>query len=108
MGGRCGDTAPTRNTLPPHCPAHAPITRAALWMAGWRLLMVVIAVAGREATRELTVFQVMMMRSGLGLVMVWPLVHRAGGLLAMRTQHLSQHVARNAVHYAAQYGWFAM
>ena len=85
-----------------------PITRAALWMAGWRLLMVVIAVAGREATRELTVFQVMLMRSGLGLVMVWPLVHRAGGLLAMRTQHLSQHVARNAVHYAAQYGWFAM
>jgi drug/metabolite transporter (DMT)-like permease len=84
-----------------------PITRAALWMAGWLLLMVVIAVAGREATRELTVFQVMMMRSGLGLVMVWPLVHRAGGLRAMRTQHLSQHVARNAVHYAAQYGWFA-
>ena len=84
-----------------------PITRAALWMAGWLLLMVVIAVAGREATRELTVFQVMLMRSGLGLVMVWPLVHRAGGLLAMRTQHLSQHVARNAVHYAAQYGWFA-
>ncbi len=84
-----------------------PITRAALWMAGWLLLMVVIAVAGREATRELTVFQVMLMRSGLGLVMVWPLIHRAGGLRAMRTQHLSQHVARNAVHYAAQYGWFA-
>ena len=83
-----------------------PITRAALWMAGWLLLMVVIAVAGREATRELTVFQVMLMRSGLGLVMVWPLIHRAGGLRAMRTQHLSQHVARNAVHYAAQYGWF--
>ncbi len=84
-----------------------PITRAALWMAGWLLLMVVIAVAGREATRELTVFQVMLMRSVLGLVMVWPLIHRAGGLRAMRTQRLSQHVARNAVHYAAQYGWFA-
>jgi drug/metabolite transporter (DMT)-like permease len=84
-----------------------PITRAALWMAGWLLLMVVIAVSGREATRELTVFQVMLMRSGLGLAMVWPLIHRAGGLRAMRTQHLSQHVARNAVHYAAQYGWFA-
>ena len=84
-----------------------PITRAALWMAGWLLLMVVIAVAGREATRELTVFQVMLMRSGLGLVMLWPLIHRAGGLRAMRTQRLSQHVGRNVVHYAAQYGWFA-
>ena len=84
-----------------------PITRAALWMAGWLLLMVVIAVAGREATRELTVFQVMLMRSGLGLVMLWPLIHRAGGLRAMRTQRLPQHVGRNVVHYAAQYGWFA-
>ena len=84
-----------------------PITRAALWMAGWLLLMVVIAVAGREATRELTVFQVMLMRSGLGVVMLWPLIHRAGGLRAMRTQRLPQHVGRNVVHYAAQYGWFA-
>lgn len=84
-----------------------PITRAAFWMAGWLLLMVVIAVAGREATRELTVFQVMLMRSLIGLVMIWPLIHRAGSLRAMRTQRLSPHVARNIVHYAAQYGWFA-
>lgn len=76
-------------------------------MAGWLLLMVVIAVAGREATRELTVFQVMAMRSVLGLLMLWPLVHRAGGLGAMRTKRLPQHVGRNLVHYAAQYGWFA-
>ncbi len=84
-----------------------PITRAALWMAGWLLLMVVIAVAGREATRELTVFQVMLLRSVLGIAMLWPLIHRVGGLRAMRTQRLPQHMARNVVHYAAQYGWFA-
>ena len=84
-----------------------PITRAALWMAGWLLLMVVIAVAGREATRELTVFQVMLLRSVLGIAMLWPLIHHAGGLRAMRTHRLPQHMARNVVHYAAQYGWFA-
>jgi len=39
--------------------------------------------------------------------MLWPLIHRAGGLRAMRSQRLSQHMARNVVHYAAQYGWFA-
>ena len=83
------------------------ITRAAFWMAGWLLLMVVIAVAGREATRELTVFQVMAMRSVIGLAMLWPLVHRAGGLAAMRSQRLPVHVGRNVVHYAAQYGWLA-
>lgn len=83
------------------------IPRAAAWMAGWLTLMVVIAVAGREAARELSVFQIMLMRSVLGMAMLWPLVHAAGGLAAMRTGRLGQHVLRNGVHYAAQYGWFA-
>ena len=82
------------------------IARAAGWMAGWLTLMVVIAVAGREATRELSVFQIMLMRSVLGMALLWPLVHAAGGLSAMRTPRLPQHAARNVVHYAAQYGWF--
>jgi drug/metabolite transporter (DMT)-like permease len=82
------------------------IRHAAAWMAGWLTLMVVIAVAGREATRELSVFQIMLMRSALGMVLLWPLVHAAGGLSAMRTQRLPQHALRNGVHYAAQYGWF--
>jgi drug/metabolite transporter (DMT)-like permease len=84
----------------------SPIARAAGWMAGWLTLMVVIAVAGREAARELSVFQVMLLRSTLGMAMLWPLVRAAGGLSAVRTERLPQHVLRNAVHYAAQYGWF--
>lgn len=83
------------------------LTRAALWMLGWLLLMVVIAIAGREATRELSVFQVMLMRSVLGLAMLAPLLRAAGGLGAMRTQRLGLHAARNTVHYGAQYAWFA-
>jgi drug/metabolite transporter (DMT)-like permease len=75
-------------------------------MAGWLTLMVVIAVAGREAARELTVFQIMLLRSTLGMAMLWPLVRAAGGLAAIRTARLPQHVLRNAIHYAAQYGWF--
>ena len=85
---------------------NASIPRAAGWMAGWLTLMVVIAVAGREAARELSVFQLMLLRSTLGMVMLWPLVHAAGGLAAVRTERLPQHLLRNAVHYAAQYGWF--
>jgi drug/metabolite transporter (DMT)-like permease len=84
----------------------ASIPRAALWMSGWLTLMVVIAVAGREAARELSVFQVMLLRSTLGMAMLWPLVHAAGGLKAMGTGRMTQHVLRNGVHYAAQYGWF--
>lgn len=82
------------------------ITRAAGWMAGWLTLMVVIAVAGREAARELSVFQIMFVRSVLGMAMLWPLVRAAGGLAGVRTERLPQHVLRNTVHYAAQYGWF--
>ena len=81
--------------------------KAAAWMAGWLTLMLVIAVAGREATRELAVFQVMEMRSVMGLFLLWPLVRASGGAAALRSQRLREHAARNAVHYAAQYAWFA-
>ena len=80
--------------------------KAALWMSGWLSLMVVIAVAGREAARELPVFQVMEMRSIIGLAMLYPLIHASGGLAAMKTTRAAHHVARNVVHYAAQFGWF--
>jgi drug/metabolite transporter (DMT)-like permease len=76
-------------------------------MAGWLVMMTAIAVAGREATRELSVFQVMLLRSLIGLVLLAPLVHAAGGLKAMRTTRLPSHGLRNAAHYAAQAGWLA-
>jgi drug/metabolite transporter (DMT)-like permease len=64
-------------------------------------------VAGREATRELSVFQVMELRSLIGLLLLWPLVRAAGGLPALRTRRLRDHAVRNTVHYGAQYAWFA-
>ncbi len=79
--------------------------KAALWMAGWLLAMLVLAIAGRETTRELAVFQIMEMRSVIGLILFWPLVLRSGGLAAMRTRRLGQHILRNTVHYASQFGW---
>jgi drug/metabolite transporter (DMT)-like permease len=79
---------------------------AALWMAGWLALMLVVAVAGREAVRELNVFQVMEIRSVLGLVILYPLVRSSGGFAAMKTLRPLQHVGRNLVHYGAQLGWF--
>ena len=79
-------------------------TLAALWMAGWLTLMLVIAIAGREALREINVFQLMEMRSLLGFLMLYPLVR--ANVAAMRTTRLPQHVARNIIHYGAQLGWF--
>src|SRR3954470_5551269 len=81
-------------------------TMAALWMAGWLSLMLVMAVAGREATRELNVFQIMEVRSLAGFVLLSPIIYVAGGFKVLRTSRLPQHIGRNLVHYVAQLGWF--
>ena len=75
-------------------------------MAGWLALMLIVAVAGREALRELNVFQVMEMRTIIGFLLLYPLVHRNGGFAAMKTRRPLQHIGRNLIHYAAQLGWF--
>jgi drug/metabolite transporter (DMT)-like permease len=79
--------------------------KAALWMAGWLACMVVMAVAGRETTRELNVFQVMELRSLIGLAMLYPLIHAHGGLQEMHTRHPWRHLGRNIAHYGAQFSW---
>jgi len=90
----------------PAVPSETSIRKAAAWMSGWLTLMLVMVVAGREATKSLHVFQIMEMRSLLGLALLYPLVRGGGGLAAMRTGRPFTHVARNAIHYAAQFGWF--
>ena len=75
-------------------------------MSGWLAAMLVMAVAGRETTRVLGVFQILELRSLIGLVMLYPLLHANGGFGIVRTRRPLQHVGRNTVHYAAQYAWF--
>ena len=85
--------------------AHPSLAKAALWMAGWLTLMLLMSVAGRAATLEIDVFQIMELRALIGLALLWPLIHAAGGLKAMRSNVLGQHIGRNVVHYFAQYAW---
>ena len=79
---------------------------AALWMAGWLALMLIVAIAGRETTRELNVFQIMEIRSVLGFLMLYPLIRANGGFAVVKTARLPQHIVRNLIHYGAQLGWF--
>jgi drug/metabolite transporter (DMT)-like permease len=81
------------------------IPKAALWMVGWLALMLVTAVAGRETTYDLNVFQVMELRSVIGFFMLLPLVWMAGGFAAMKTARPLGHIARNAAHYTGQLAW---
>lgn len=75
-------------------------------MTGWLTAMVLIAVAAREAGRLMHVFQIMEIRSLLGIVLFLPMIAAAGGFRAMRTRRFGHHFGRNAVHYAAQFLWF--
>jgi drug/metabolite transporter (DMT)-like permease len=63
-------------------------------------------VAGREATRELNVFQIMELRTAIAFFMLYPLIRLNGGFAAMKTQRPLQHIGRNLIHYGAQIGWF--
>src|ERR1700760_4070684 len=81
-------------------------TTAALWMSGWLALMLVMVVAGREAMRELSAFQLMELRSSLGFCFLLPVILMSGGLSIVKTKRLPWHAARNLIHYCAQLGWF--
>jgi drug/metabolite transporter (DMT)-like permease len=80
--------------------------KAALWMAGFLSLMLLMAISGREATRELNVFQIMELRSAIGVLMLCPVIYFSGGFGLLRTSRLPTHVVRAFLHYAGQYGWF--
>src|SRR5260221_7072163 len=90
----------------------SPMTRtpskpmAALWMEGWLALMLIVVVAGREATRELNVFQITEVRAIFGFLMLYPLVRLNGGFSTMKTSRPLQHLGRNLIHYGAGLGWF--
>ena len=75
-------------------------------MSGWLLQTLAVTVAGREALRTLNVFQVMELRSIVGLCLLLPIVFFNGGLAVVKTKRLGAHVARNLVHYVSQLSWF--
>lgn len=80
--------------------------RAAAWIAGWLLAMLLLLIAGREATHEVSVFQVMEIRSAVGLLFLYPFIIRSGGLRAMKLRRPMLQIGRNVIHYIAQYLWF--
>ncbi|SJM34178.1 DMT family transporter [Mesorhizobium delmotii] len=81
------------------------IPKAAFWMALSIASFLTMSVAGRATTAELNVFQVLELRSVIGLFILLPLVMISGGFAAMRTKRPSAHIARNVVHFVGQAAW---
>ncbi|AZN99620.1 DMT family transporter [Mesorhizobium sp. M9A.F.Ca.ET.002.03.1.2] len=81
------------------------ISKAAFWMALSVASFLTMSVAGRATTAELNVFQVLELRSVIGLLILLPLVMISGGFAAMRTKRPVAHIARNVVHFVGQGAW---
>ena len=74
-------------------------------MIGWVVSLTTMAIAGRELSGELTVFQILLIRSVVALVVLFPLLSYVGWD-AIRTRNLRFHFLRNIAHFGGQYGWF--
>ncbi|RWO23545.1 MAG: DMT family transporter [Mesorhizobium sp.] len=81
------------------------IPKAAFWMALSIASFLTMSVAGRATTAELNVFQVLELRSVIGLFILLPLVMMSGGFAAMRSKRPAAHIARNVVHFVGQAAW---
>jgi drug/metabolite transporter (DMT)-like permease len=86
--------------------AGKPVLAAALWMGGALASFSGMAVAARELSAGMSIFEILFFRSLIGLLVLVPLVarNRAAG---MRTHRLGLQILRNSVHFAGQYGWVA-
>ncbi|CCV07279.1 conserved membrane hypothetical protein [Mesorhizobium metallidurans STM 2683] len=81
------------------------IPKAAFWMALSIASFLAMSVAGRATTAEINVFQVLELRSVIGLLILLPLVMASGGFAAMLTERPVAHIARNVIHYTGQVAW---
>jgi drug/metabolite transporter (DMT)-like permease len=79
---------------------------AALWMAGAIASFSLLAVAARAVSPALDTFEIMLFRSGFGLLVVAALLAANGRLAEARPQRLDIHAARNLIHFAGQNLWF--
>lgn len=66
----------------------------------------VLAVAARAVSPALDTFEIMLFRSGMGLLVVGLVLAATGRLSEARPRRLHVHAARNVIHFAGQNLWF--
>lgn len=79
--------------------------RAVFWMMGAVVSLIMMALAGRELSAEISIFEIMFFRNAICLIIIIALLFHYGFAL-LRTNMLALHGARNVMHFAAQFGWF--
>ncbi|NQV54832.1 MAG: DMT family transporter [Rhodospirillales bacterium] len=74
-------------------------------MVGTLVSFSAMAVAGRELSDTMSIFEILFFRALVAMVIVSALIPKQGWG-SLRTSHMSIHVIRNTIHFAAQFGWF--
>ena len=83
----------------------APALVGAVWMVGTLLSFTVMAIAVREVAPRIHTFEIMLFRTGIGLLLLAPIIARYR-FAPLRTTRLPLHAGRNFIHYFGQLGWF--
>jgi drug/metabolite transporter (DMT)-like permease len=82
------------------------IGRVVFWMAGTLLSFSVIAVAIRALAGTLSLFEILTVRSAIGLTILLAIVALRPQLrAALLPRRMGLHLARNTVHFLSQYAW---
>lgn len=79
---------------------------AILWMTGALASFCLMAIAARELSAELSIFQALFFRSAIGLICLGFVFACLTKKPQLTTKRIKLHLLRNMVHFAGQYGWF--
>ena len=82
-----------------------PVINAALWMVGTLLSFSAMAIGGRELSAQVSIFEILVFRSAVGLLIISALLS-PGGWSQISGRRFGWHLTRSCAHYAGQYGWF--
>ncbi len=85
-------------------PFQPQLYKAVLWMMGALASFTTMALAGRELTQEMSVFQALAFRSIICVAILSAIATKIG-FDRVRTQRMRLHLARNIIHFGGQYGW---
>jgi len=82
--------------------------KAIAWMTGALLSFAAMTIAVRGLTGEMHAFQMLFIRSALGVLIMLPILSRRGqgsGWRQIRLRYLGGHVLRNVIHFTGQVLW---
>lgn len=79
---------------------------AVLWMMGGISSLSIIAISARELSSGMHPFEMLFIRSVIGLAIISAIIFQKKETLLFKTEKFKIHLLRNVFHFIAQYGWF--